>query len=263
MTILDTIIAQKKIEVERAKKIKPIYTLENAVYFNRNCNSLSLELIQGHANGIIAEFKRKSPSKGIINGDVLPVEVVQGYAEAGVAAASILTDKDFFGGSLDDLIAVRNALLELPLLRKEFIVDEYQVIEAKASGADLILLIASCLNKNQVKNLASVARNLDLEVLLELHDESELDHVVDDINLVGINNRNLKTFAVDIDNALRMIEKLGDTYPCIAESGISTPEDILIFRNHGYKGYLIGENFMKHKNPSLACSQFIQELQGL
>ncbi len=261
MTILDTIIAHKKKEVAIAKSTIALTKLEKSSFFYRNSLSLYQSLKSGHSNGIIAEFKRKSPSKGIINDKVAPVDVVQGYADAGVAAASILTDEQFFGGSIQDLIAVREAAISIPLLRKEFIVDEYQLIEAKAIGADMILLIAACLTKEEVRSLAATARNLGLEVLLELHEQDEIDHINSNINLVGINNRNLKTFKVDIDNSLRMVEILGKEHTLIAESGISTPEDVILFKNHGFSGFLIGENFMRTSSPQEACRNFVEAVE--
>lgn len=260
MTILDNIIAYKRNEVAKAKNSISISALEKYPLYHRDCISLYFTLKNGHDNGIIAEFKRQSPSKGIINNEVSPVEVVNGYASAGVAAASILTDEYFFGGCAKDLISVRESGVTIPLLRKEFIVDEYQLVEAKAIGADVILLIAACLSKDEVKQLASVAKNLGLEVLLELHEESEIEHINNYVDLVGINNRNLKTFNVDIENSLRMVEKIGNSHVFVAESGISTPEDVKLFHSNGFHGFLIGENFMKTSSPPLACKNFIEEL---
>lgn len=260
MTILDTIIAHKKKEVADAKSYVSIGELEKSPFYHRECISLRNSLNIGHSNGIIAEFKRKSPSKGIINNTVNPVEVVSGYASAGVAASSILTDEFFFGGRKEDLLAVRNSDISIPLLRKEFIIDEYQLVEAKAIGADIILLIASCLTKYEVKKLASVAKNLGIEVLLELHEESEIEHINNNVDLVGINNRNLKTFEVNIENSIRMVEKIGNNHLFVAESGISTPEDVKLFKKNGFHGFLIGENFMKTTSPQLACKNFIENL---
>ena len=181
------------------------------------------------------------------------------YENAGVSACSILTDELFFGGNKQDVISVRNEIT-VPILRKDFMIDEYQFIEAKAIGADVVLLIASILTPKQVKDFTALARSLQLEVLLELHDETELNHVCNDVHMVGINNRNLKTFEVDIEQSIRMAEKLGNDFLKVAESGISSVETLKHFKNNGFQGFLIGENFMKTENPGLACQQFIEQL---
>ncbi len=259
MTILDKIIIHKKIEVEKSKTAIPIYKLEQADYFKRTCISLSNSLISGHKNGIIAEFKKQSPSKGVINANAIASEIVAGYEHAGVAAASILTDHQFFGGKLEDLYNTRSKV-NIPLLRKDFIIDEYQILEAKANGADIILLIAACLEPKITKKLAYTARQLGLDVLLEMHEEIELDHLNEYITLAGINNRNLKTFVVDVENSLRMSDKIGHDFPKVAESGIANIEQYNLFRSAGFSGFLMGEYFMKHENPIEVCKNFINSL---
>ncbi len=259
MSILDKIVAYKRDEVVNAKATTTIRQLEQTAAFLQKSRSLKSRLLEDTSTGVIAEFKRKSPSKGVLNAAVEPAEVVRGYELAGVAGSSVLTDDFFFGGSYKDLITVRDAV-SIPLLRKDFMIDEYQFIEAKSWGADVVLLIASILTPAEVKQFTELAKSLDLEVLLELHDESELDHVHPLVDMVGINNRNLKTFEVDIEQSIRMAEKLGDDFVKVAESGISNPEDVQLFRQNGFKGFLIGETFMKNASPSKACAEFIREL---
>ncbi|MET0244598.1 MAG: indole-3-glycerol-phosphate synthase, partial [Flavitalea sp.] len=203
--------------------------------------------------------KRKSPSKGDINKHADVVEVTGAYTKNGASALSVLTDTQFFGGNANDLIAAR--VNQIPIIRKDFIVDEYQIVEARAMGADAILLIAACLSPLEVKQLAEFASLLGLEVLLELHGEEELEHICDKIDLVGINNRNLKTFEVDIARSLAMAAKIPDTRVKIAESGISNVENIKLFKDHGFSGFLIGENFMKQENPGNAFEQFVKLLR--
>jgi indole-3-glycerol phosphate synthase len=259
MTILDKIIAEKYKEVEAQKMIMPIAKLERNELFKRKTISLKESLLKQGSSGIIAEFKRKSPSKGIINDKVKVEEVTNGYASAGAAGLSVLTDRQFFGGSLIDLVAARQ-VNRIPILRKDFMVDEYQVIEAKAMGADVILLIAASLDNSQVKNLARCAKSLGLEVLFEVHAMEELDKIVDEIDIVGVNNRNLKDFKVDIEHSLKLAQNIPGQFVKISESGIDSPDTIKYLKNNGFKGFLIGENFMKQINPGKACEEFIHEL---
>lgn len=259
MSILQKIVYQKKLEVEQAKKERPVAVLEQMELFDRNLISLKERLKSEGATGIIAEFKRHSPSKSWINATADPVEVVTAYARAGVSGASVLTDEQFFKGSLQDLVRVRKAV-DIPLLRKDFMIDPYQIWEAKAHGADVILLIAAILTPCEVASMTDVAHQLGLEVLLELHGEAEIGHVNADIDMVGINNRNLNTFEVDIEQSVRMAEKLGVKYAKVAESGIYSPKTISYFRERGFDGFLIGENFMKETDPGKACKNFIQAI---
>lgn len=258
MNILDKIIAHKKIEVAERKAMTSIAELEKSPAFFRPVLSLKQFLLDDSKTGIIAEFKRKSPSKGIINGEADVVAVTTAYAQHGASGLSVLTDTTFFGGSTEDLVKAR--VNNIPILRKEFIIDEYQIVEAKAMGADVILLIAACLTPADVKRLATFAQSLQLEVLLELHDEEELQHVCEETVLVGINNRNLKTFVVDIERSLAMAQRIPANKVKIAESGISSAENIRLFRDHGFRGFLIGENFMKEPNPGLAFEQFVKAI---
>ena len=259
MSILQKIVHQKGLEIAIAQQSKSIQDLQEMPLFYRPTISMSKRIIAEGSSGIIAEFKRHSPSKKWINQHADPVEVVKAYVEAGVAGSSVLTDEQFFKGSLEDLVRVR-AAVDIPILRKEFIIDPYQIYEAKANGADVILLIASILTPCQVSTLEEVAHQLGLEVLLELHDEAELGHVNSEIEMIGINNRNLNTFEVDVEQSARMAEKLDVKFIKIAESGIESPKTISYFRGVGFNGFLIGENFMKSDNPGLACKNFIQSI---
>ena len=259
MDILDTIIEYKKSTLPLRKGLIPPIVLEKFPYFNRTCLSLAERLKAGDTTGIIAEFKRQSPSKGMINANAV-VEVVTGdYAQYGAAAISVLTDDQFFGGSSEDLMAARDTV-NIPILRKDFIIDEYQLLEAKAIGADIILLIAACLTPPEVKMLSASAKSLGMEVLLELHDSAELDHICDDTMLIGINNRSLKTFEVNLDRSLQMAAKIPEGKFKIAESGISSVEQINLFKQHGYSGFLMGENSMKETNPGEAFRIFASTL---
>lgn len=260
MNILEEIIEYKKEEVRRKKSEVSMAELEKRELFSRTVLPLKDFLLDKSRTGIIAEFKRRSPSKGIINPDVDVIEVTRGYAENGASCLSILTDEHFFGGSDEDLIKAR--VNTIPILRKEFIIDEYQLVEAKSIGADVILLIAACLTPAEVKSLATFAKGLGLEVLLELHAEEELGHICDETNFIGINNRNLKTFDVDIERSLRMAEKIPFTKFKVAESGISSVESILLFKRHGFHGFLIGENFMKAPDPTIAFAEFVKQLKA-
>ena len=259
MNILDKIITDKKREVILKKSLIPISQLENSVLFDRKTISLSNNLRNSNS-GIIAEHKRRSPSKPNINNSFTVEEVVKGYENAGVCGISVLTDTKYFGGSLDDLLLAR-ASVNIPLLRKEFIVDEYQILEAKAYGADLILLIAAVLTREEIKHLSQFAKALDLEVLLEVHNLEELQKsIMPSLDLIGVNNRNLKTFEVSLDFSKQLASEIPNEFVKVSESGISSTEAINELKPFGYKGFLIGENFMKTDNPGLAATEFINEL---
>jgi indole-3-glycerol phosphate synthase len=260
MNILDTIIAHKKIEVAEAKEMQSIKSLESNAYFTAPKISLKKSILQNNKSGIIAEFKRKSPSKGIINDTSLVTEVTQGYYNAGASALSILTDSKFFGGSNKDVLTAREGN-SLPILRKDFTIDQYQIIEAKAIGANAILLIAAVLTKAEIKQFTTLAHSIGLEVLLEIHTIKELDKYIPEISVVGINNRNLKTFEVDFENAIRLADSLPKETIKIAESGIQDYKNIHYLKSHGFNGFLIGENFMKTKNPGLECINFITKIK--
>jgi indole-3-glycerol phosphate synthase len=261
MNVLEEIMAYKKMEVAKSKTLFSIADLEKRKGFSRSVISLKNSLVEKNGTGIIAEFKRRSPSKGIINNTSTVQEVTGAYAREGAAALSILTDQSFFGGSTTDLETARN--LDIPILRKDFILDEYQLVESRAMGADIILLIAACLEKKEVKNLAATAKSLGLEVLLELHDENELGHICDDIDFVGVNNRDLKTFEVNMEKTILLAEKIPSQFLKIAESGISQPEEILFLKKYEFSGFLIGELFMKMPDPTIAFARFVQQLRSL
>ena len=259
MNILEEIVAFKQAEVEKQKiAIRP-EQLEKFGFFNEQPLSLKASLQDKNKTRIIAEFKRKSPSKGVINADADVFAVTRAYTTGGAAGLSVLTDAHFFGGSIDDLIKAR--INRIPILRKDFIIDEYQLIEAKAIGADVILLIAACLDKHQTRQLAKQAKALGMEVLLEIHDEHELDHICEEVDVVGVNNRNLKTFSVDLDQSIRLSEKIGNGKLTVAESGINDPADILYLAQHGFNGFLIGERFMREPDPGEAFKQFVRDLK--
>jgi indole-3-glycerol phosphate synthase len=260
MNILEEIVHYKKSEVGRRKSEAGIADLEKSDGFGRKTFSLKRSLLDNNKTGIIAEFKRRSPSKGIINDAADVVHVTKAYTGYGASGLSVLTDEHFFGGCAADLTKAR--VNEIPLLRKDFIIDEYQVIEAKSIGADVILLIAACLSPADVKRLARLAVSLDLEVLLELHAEEELGHICDEVQLVGVNNRDLKTFKVDIERSLRMAEKIPVDKIKIAESGISSVENIKLFKENGFHGFLIGEHFMKEPDPTIAFADFVDQLKA-
>jgi indole-3-glycerol phosphate synthase len=260
MDILEKIIAHKKIEVATAKNIYPLAELIQSALYTRDTFSLKEFLLREDKTGIIAEFKRQSPSKGIINDTASVAAVAAGYTLHGASCLSILTDEFFFGGTTDDLLEAR--VNKIPLLRKDFMIDEYQVSEAKAMGADVILLIAACLSPQRVKELASFAKQLQLEVLLEIHTEEELGHICTETEMIGINNRDLKTFTVDINRSLELAQKIPADKIKIAESGISNVETIRIFKRAGFKGFLMGENFMKAADPTIAFAEFVQQLKN-
>jgi len=260
MNILDKIIADKHKELVLKKLVVPVSQLEQAALFARECVSLSQRL-KNSDTGIIAEHKRRSPSKSVINQSLNVNDVAEGYENAGISGMSVLTDGKYFGGSLDDLLYAR-ASVKMPLLRKEFIIDEYQILEAKANGADVILLIAAVLNQKQIKNLSEFAKNLGLEVLLEVHNEEELEKsIMPSLDMLGVNNRNLKTFEVSTEVSKRLSEKIPADFVKISESGISSVAAIKDLKLYGYKGFLIGENFMKTDNPGEAAAEFIKELE--
>lgn len=258
MNILDTIIAKKRIEVAESKLNKSVSELEGIPFFKNETLCFKEFLLRKDKTGIIAEFKRQSPSKGIINDTSSVIDVTSEYAKYGASAISVLTDKAFFGGSLHDLLQARENAI--PILRKEFIIDEYQLIEAKAFGADIILLIAACLSPSEVKSLAGVAKNIGLNVLLEIHNEQELAHICEEVDVVGINNRNLKTFKVDISHSIDLCNKIPGDQLKISESGIDDVKTILLLKQNGFSGFLMGEKFMKETDPGKAFRDFVSEL---
>ena len=264
MNILEKIIARKQEEVAEAKKLRSVSDLEKEPLFSRVTVSLSAALKTASSPRIISEFKRKSPSKGIINGAVHPEIVTADYVKEGAAALSVLTDTDFFGGSFDDFLKAREANPAIPMLRKDFIVDEYQLYEAKSIGADLILLIAACLTPEQVETLSRKAHELGLEVLLEVHNAEELrESLCESVDIVGVNNRNLKTFETSVETSVALSEQIPDSFVKISESGLKDAETIQRLYKHGYKGFLIGETFMKTADPGAALADLQNDLSQL
>jgi indole-3-glycerol phosphate synthase len=259
MNILDTIIAYKKEEVKKDKSLTSVAELESMPFYSALTYSLKKSLSNPSGTGIIAEFKRKSPSKGVFNKDARVEVITKTYADQGAAGLSILTDNEFFGGHEEDLEKAR--INKIPILRKDFIIDEYQLTESKAIGADVILLIAACLSIQRVKELAVAAKRLNLEVLLEIHNEAELNHICDEVDIVGVNNRDLKDFTVDINRSIELSNKIPPGKIKISESGISDTSTIALLKKHGYRGFLIGETFMKEPDPAIAFASFIQKLK--
>lgn len=260
-TILDEIVENRRAEVSNQKQEIPLGEIKAKIDFSTTCNSLSSKLLVQGSSGIIAEFKRQSPSKGVINDRVRPEIVTKGYADAGASGLSVLTDGKYFGGSSADFLAARRANPSTPLLRKDFMVDEYQIFESKLLNADVILLIAAVLGKAEISRFTSIAHELGMEVLLELHDESEIEKIDKLVDMIGINNRNLKDFKVDMDRSLKMLDKLPSNAIKISESGLSEPETVDYLRSRGFSGFLMGENFMKSENPASTCLDFISKLK--
>ena len=257
--ILAKIVASKVEELVERKKQISIDELTSMPLFNSKAYSLKKNLQTASSTGIIAEFKRQSPSKGIINAIAEVSDVTKAYADFGAAGVSVLTDGPYFGGSLEDLS--KAVVHSIPVLRKEFIIDEFQLIEAKAYGASVILLIAACLSPKEVQSLAACAKKLGLEVLLEIHDASEIDHITDEVDFVGINNRSLKSFEVNIEHSLKLKSMLPKNKLSIAESGIYNIETFKLLQKEGFEGFLMGEFFMKQENPALAFEQFVLQIK--
>ena len=261
-TILDKIVKHKLTEIAEARARVPISRFEEEDLFHRECYSLKEFVLSPDKTGIIAEFKRASPSKGIINDQVSAASVTQGYADAGASALSVLTDSQFFGGRINDLLQAREANT-IPILRKEFILDEYQIIEAKAIGADIILLIAAILTPESIAKFARTAKNLGLSVLLEVHNQEELERsVCDDLDAVGVNNRNLADFSVSLQHSYDLVNLIPDKFLKISESGISDPGTIRDLKQAGFNGFLIGENFMREADPGEAMKDFVAQINA-
>ncbi len=260
MNILEKIRAHKVAEVQDRKDLYPAKLLEQSIHFNAPTVSLKHYLLREDKSGIIAEFKRQSPSKGPINSYAKPEEITLEYMQAGASALSVLTDQEFFGGTNKDLLAARK-MNYCPILRKDFIIDKYQIIEAKAIGADAILLIAGILSKEELAEFFSFAHSLQLEVLFEIHFEEEINKLPEGAEIVGINNRNLITFEVDIQHGINLLRKLPADVVKVAESGINSPKVVDQLRSEGFDGFLIGEQFMKSSNPGTDCAEFIKQLQ--
>lgn len=258
MTILDKIIAQKRKEVAEAKTIISIKDLEASAFFGRETVSFKKELQRQDKVGVIAEFKRQSPSKGLINGNAQVSETTSGYINAGATALSVLTDTQFFGGQKEDVTIARKSNATAPVLRKEFMVDEYQILEAKAMGADVILLLANVLDAKQIKHFAQFAESIGLESLLEVRDKEELQTVNEYVSAVGVNNRNLKDFQVNVSQSFDLVDLIPNEFVKVSESGLSEAKTVKELQAVGFNGFLMGETFMKTENPAQACADFIK-----
>ena len=263
MDILYKIIAHKEKEVAERKSLYPPKLLEKSIYFSTESVSLKKYLLRKDKVGIIAEIKRKSPSKGMIHEFVSIEQTSISYMQGGASALSILTDIEFFGGKNEDLTTARKFNF-CPILRKDFVIDEYQIIEAKSIGADAILLIAAALSPKKLYELARFAKSLGLEVLMEVHNKEELEkHMNDSLDVVGVNNRDLKTFNVSVDTSIELSELIPNKFVKISESGISQPETVVKLMDHGFQGFLIGEYFMSHSRPGAACAEFIKKIKKI
>ena len=261
MDILTNIIDKKLKEIEFLKNSISIPTLERSSFFKDKTKSLSKSIKQSEI-GIIAEHKRKSPSKSDINHLTSSESIIKGYNDNGAAGISFLTEKNFFNGSSHEFTKART-ITNLPMLRKDFIIDEYQIIESKSMGADAILLIAACLNSTEIINLSKLAKSFDLEVLIEVHDLEELGKCcIDSVDIIGVNNRNLKTFDVNIETSLNLVEKIPSSFTKISESGLNNTSEIITLKNSGFDGFLIGEKFMKSSNPGEELSNFLSKIKN-
>ena len=259
--ILDEIVQFKKQLLAYKKQVVIVSELETRPLFSRSCFKLT-DFLSNSPFGIIAEHKRRSPSKPHLNFKTDVFKVAERYQKAGVSGMSVLTEQKYFGGSLEDLLLAR-ASVNIPLLRKDFMVDEYQIIESKAHGADVILLIAACLTPQEVKSYSGLARQLGMQSILEVHNQTELeDYICETVDIVGVNNRNLKTFEVSLDTSYNLLEKIPEAFLKISESGISTTEEIIKLKQAGFDGFLLGETFMKAEDPGHKASEFINELKS-
>ncbi|MFM8912075.1 MAG: indole-3-glycerol phosphate synthase TrpC [Flammeovirgaceae bacterium] len=261
MDILERIVEHKRKEVAERKELYPVRLLEQSIYFESPTVSLKKYIQRPDKSGIIAEIKRKSPSKGVINNNVSIERTSIGYMQAGASALSVLTDKEFFDGSNQDLTTARKFNF-CPILRKDFTIDEYQIIEAKSIGADAILLIAAVLTTEEIRAFAKTAHRLGLEVLLEVHSQVELHRSVNDqVDLVGVNNRNLKTFELDLNTSRQLVDAIPKQFVKVSESGIESPRTIMELKQLGFQGFLMGQNFMQHSRPEEAAKEFIEQLK--
>lgn len=259
--ILDTIVAHKRKEVELFKKELPLETLENRVDIIMGARPVSMsESLRNSDTGIIAEFKRKSPSKGWFNKQANVRTITKSYQENGATALSILTDINFFGGNNLDMRDAHLAKVKLPMLYKNFIIDEYQLYQARLNKANAVLLIAACLSKDECRQLMTKAHDLGMEVLLEMHTEEETEYAELEPDMCGINNRNLGTFVTDVNNSVQLASRLPEDAVKVSESGISDPETVKMLRGIGYRGFLMGEHFMKTADPGAELAHFIARL---
>ena len=260
-TILTDIIHFKRKEVRERQNRNSLTLVRQCIPYSTSPVSLRKRLLKENESGIIAEFKQNSPSLGVINPNVSVATVTSGYSIAGASALSVLTDNHFFGGSLNNFSIARQ-YNSCPMLQKDFFIHEYQIYEARALGADVILLIAAALTREEVKEFAALAASLGMQSILEVHTAEELDVLCPEVSIVGVNNRDLKTFITDLNRAEELSSLIPSGYVKIAESGIRTPEDVHRLRNAGYKGFLIGEQFMTQTDPAKACADFISQISS-
>jgi indole-3-glycerol phosphate synthase len=259
MNILEKIVVEKRKQVEEDKQLVPMELLEKSIFFRRECASLKEYITRNDKSSIITEIKKKSPALGAINPGINVENLAAAYTLAGASALSVLTDNKFFGGCNADLIAARENTT-CPILRKDFVIDEYQVFEAKSIGADIILLIAAILTKEEIAQFTDLAHKLGMEVILEIHAEQELKKVYGNVDVIGVNNRNLETMQIDITTSKSMAKLIPAGFIKISESGIENPEIVLELKQLGYNGFLIGSYFMKHSEPGKACAEFIEQI---
>lgn len=261
--VLDEIVAWKRIEVAQQKEqVSPsvLYGEVEQMMQDGTFSCLSMrDSLASSASGIIGEFKRKSPSKGWIKEDGRADVIPASYAQNGASAISILTDEKYFGGSMD-FVRTARPTVDVPILRKEFIIDEYQLFQARRINADAVLLIAAELTIPECRQLVRMAHELQLQVLLEIHDEKELNYCDIDVDMIGVNNRDLGTFHTTVDNSFHLIGRLPADRVLVSESGISHPETVRLLRAAGYRGFLMGEHFMRYDNPGLALRDFIAQI---
>jgi len=259
MNILEKIVLEKRKQVKEEKLLVPVQLLEQSICFSRICASLKEYILRDDKSGIITEIKKKSPALGAINPEINVENLAAAYTQAGASALSVLTDTKFFGGCNADLVAARENTT-IPILRKDFVIDEYQIIEAKSIGADIILLIAAILTKEEISEFTELAHKLGMEVILEVHAINEIEKVYKNVDVIGVNNRNLETMQIDIATSKLMSNLIPESFIKISESGIENPETALELKQYGYDGFLIGSYFMKHAEPGKACAEFIQQI---
>jgi indole-3-glycerol phosphate synthase len=260
VNILPQILAKKKLELQKQKKTVSLKTLAQSVHFNRQ---RFVATLKKPGPSIVAEFKRASPSEGVIRSNGKVEDIATGYASAGAAALSVLTERNFFQGSEADLKSARK-VSGLPVLRKDFIFDEYQLVEAKSWGADAVLLIAAILNNTKLSALLQACRRWELEAVVEVHNHSDLDRALAfGADAIGVNNRDLKTMKVDLRTSFALAEKMDGRTVFISESGLSSPEEAAKLYRAGYQGFLIGTHFMKQPGPGAALKKFLTELRKL
>jgi len=260
MNILQKIVAKKKHEVQTKKALYPEKLLEQSLFFRSKTASLKEYLQRKDRSGIIAEIKRKSPSVPDLHPYLSVEQLSIGYMQAGASALSVLTDREFFGGSSQDLEIARKYNF-CPILRKDFILDEYQIVESKSIGADAILLIARLLTPEEIERLSKLASSLGLEVLLEVHSKDELAASLgENIDIVGVNNRDLDTLTTDIERSFELSELIPANFTKISESGLRSEQEILALKKAGFNGFLIGESFLAHAEPHRECARLVNRL---